>query len=199
MATEVLEQSVLPGRKEQILSAAARLFRKKGFPSTTVRMIASELGMEAASLYNHMTSKQELLKNLLFPVATAFTRGMEKIMAGKGSPVEKLEKLVLLHVELAMKHPDAVALILGEWIHLEEPDLQAFIRMRTEYENSFKKILEQGMKSGLLHHADPDLAVFSILSTLHALPNRLSRHPGISAEKLKSELVKSLLHGLVRN
>jgi AcrR family transcriptional regulator len=199
LATALLETRISPGRKEQILMEAARLFRKKGFAATTVRMIASGLGIEAASLYNHISSKQELLKDLLFAVAERFTRGMEALQELPGSPVEKLEKLVLLHVELALEQPDAVALILGEWMHLEEPELQAFLRLRTDYENNFKKILEQGMESGLLHEADPDLAVFSILSTLHALPNRLARHPGISAGKLKTELVQSLLYGLVKS
>jgi AcrR family transcriptional regulator len=194
--TDFLEISLIQGRKEQILNAAARLFRKKGFAATTVRMIASEMKMEAASLYNHISSKQEILKELLFLVAGKFTLGMDEINSGPFSPLEKLEKLVLLHIRLALEQPDAVALILGEWIHLEEPDLQDFIRLRTDYESRFKRIIDEGLLAGQLKALDPDIAVFSILSTLHALPNWLTRHRMFDPEKLKSELVNSLLYGL---
>jgi len=44
-------------RREQIIQTAARLFRAKGFMASSMRDIAAELGIEAASLYSHIKSK----------------------------------------------------------------------------------------------------------------------------------------------
>ena len=66
-------------KKQDIYTAAARLFKEKGYPSTSMRELASAVGMEASSLYNHIRSKAELLEHICFYTAEAFTKGMEVI------------------------------------------------------------------------------------------------------------------------
>ena len=48
-------------RKEEIIVTAAKLFKEKGFSAVTMRDIAKSVGIKAASLYNHINSKEELL------------------------------------------------------------------------------------------------------------------------------------------
>ena len=75
-------------RKEEIQFAAAKLFGKKGFAASSVRDIAQEVGLGAASLYNHMGSKDELLTTICFRCARAFEEGMKHIDQMKVAPVE---------------------------------------------------------------------------------------------------------------
>ena len=49
-------------RKEQIVNKAAKMFKQKGFVATSMRDLAAELGIEAASIYHHFKSKEELLE-----------------------------------------------------------------------------------------------------------------------------------------
>ena len=44
-------------RKEQIDLAATNLFKTKGYSATSMRDIASTVGIEAASLYSHISYK----------------------------------------------------------------------------------------------------------------------------------------------
>jgi len=67
-------------KKEIIKKEAARLFRLKGYKATSMRDIAQEVGMEAASLYNHIANKQELLSETMMYIAEIFTAGMEDIL-----------------------------------------------------------------------------------------------------------------------
>ena len=53
-------------RKEEIVNTAAKLFKEKGFSAVTMRDIAKSMGIRAASLYNHISSKQELLQDICF-------------------------------------------------------------------------------------------------------------------------------------
>ena len=66
-------------RKEQIQSTAVRLFRTRGYNAVSMRDIAQALDMKAASLYNHIGSKQEVLANAILEVALAFSEGMYAI------------------------------------------------------------------------------------------------------------------------
>ena len=183
-------------RKEQILSVSARLFRQKGYKATSVRIIASELGMEAASLYNHIASKQEILKELLLHMAGMFTVGMNSIEISDADSFQKLENLVALHVHLTFEFPNEIALITGEWVHLEEPAYGQYITLRNEYEQKFKSIIRQGMEDGHLENTDIDIALFSILSTLRWLYSWVSRHKEISPEMLEKEMKRTLLEGV---
>lgn len=183
-------------RREQILEKAARLFRKSGYASTSVRKIAAACRMEAASLYNHIRSKQDLLDELLFSVASEFTQGMERAEKLPAGIYEKLEFLVDLHIDLTLRWPDRIALVTGEWIHLEEPRLQEYLQLRNEYENRFRNLLSEGMKQNILKPMDTELSLYSILSSLHWLYSWTARHPQTDTHMLRKELKNNLLSGL---
>jgi len=98
-------------KKEIIKNEAARLFRLKGYKATSMRDIAQEVGMEAASLYNHIANKQELLSETMMYIAEKFTAGMEDILQSSLSPREKMERLIGLHIRQTVSDPDAVSII----------------------------------------------------------------------------------------
>ena len=56
-------------KKELILQKAASMFRQKGFAATSMRDLAETVGIEAASLYNHIQSKSEILQEIIFHTA----------------------------------------------------------------------------------------------------------------------------------
>lgn len=57
-------------RKEQIIQKALEIMKERGFSGLTMRDLAKSLGMEAASLYNHIASKDDLLERVCFGIAT---------------------------------------------------------------------------------------------------------------------------------
>jgi len=56
-------------RKEEILRVAAKLFKEKGYSAVTMRDLAKAMGIKAASLYNHINVKQEILKTIIISLA----------------------------------------------------------------------------------------------------------------------------------
>ncbi len=183
-------------RKAEILQTTARLFRKKGYQGTSMRGIAEEVGIQAASIYNHFGSKHLLLETLLIDVAQRFTKGMSEIKNRECSASEQLEQLIALHVDLTAKHTNAIALIAAEWVHLKEPARGQYLQLRNQYEADFKAVLEEGKRNGTLQLVDTEIALFSILSTLRWLYSWYSRNKDYDIVKLKQQITTCLLHGL---
>lgn len=92
-------------RKEQIIKAAAKLFKEKGYSAVTMRDIAKALDIKAASLYNHIASKQDILKYVIISLAEEFTEGMNVIYSSSESSIDKLNQIISLHVDIAYRNP----------------------------------------------------------------------------------------------
>ncbi len=183
-------------KKAQILSVSSKLFREKGYAATSVRDIAREMNMEAPSLYNHISSKQQILDELLLEVVEAFTKGMEDITESKLRDIDKLERLVALHVKLTVEHPDAIALINSEWVHLEGESKDKFVDSRDAYDKNFKKIVRACVEDGYLLDVNIDLVTFSILSTLRGLYAWSNKNKRVNQIELEQTMIQCLIGGL---
>lgn len=160
-----------------------------------MRDIAREVGMEAASLYNHISSKQLILSDLLMEIAKLFTQGMEEIDSSENSDQKKLEALISLHVDITAAHTDSISLLPSEWVHLQEPNLKEYIGLRDAYERKFRTITESVIDRGGIE-MDSDIALFSILSTLRWLYSWYTKYKVEDIDKLKADLIQNLIHGL---
>ena len=69
----------MSSRKQEIFNKALSLMKTKGYANTTVRDIASAVNMEAASLYNHISSKEDLLALTCFDLAARFEKGILEV------------------------------------------------------------------------------------------------------------------------
>lgn len=187
----------MSSRKENITNAAAQHFRKKGYAATTMTEIADSVGIKAASIYNHFSSKQEILNLLLQHIADQFVQGLKHIDDSSLNAKEKIDALISLHVKMAVEKTDTVALIVSEWVHLEESSKQTYLKKRDLYEKTFRKILERGKSNGLLKKLDTEIMLFSLLSTLRWLYSWYSRHLNYNPVELENQLRRCLLEGIV--
>ena len=134
-------------RKEVIVTKAAALFREKGFKAASMRDLAEAVGVEAASLYNHIKSKTELLHELCFGVANRFMHKMDEVETEKISAIEKVEELIRFHIDEMVHHYEEVYVSDREWKHLADPYLSNFQNQRRMYRKRFAAIIEAGIKN----------------------------------------------------
>ena len=87
-------------KREIILTAAAKLFRDSGYQATSMRDLAEAVDLKASSLYNHIGSKEELLKEICMANADKFSKGMEQVLSLTSSPLDKIKALIKLHLSL---------------------------------------------------------------------------------------------------
>ncbi len=185
-------------QRQIIITKAAKLFRQKGYTATTMRDLAKEVGMEAASLYNHIASKQEILSILMLNIAQEFTKGIDEIQSNTElNPIQQLEALISLHINITIDNQDASALLTHEWRHLEGDTYIQFNQSRKAYEQSFKKILVEGIENNYIKDVDPDIALFSILSTMRWLYAWYNKNADVNRTFLHEQFKKTLIQGII--
>ena len=185
----------IESRKEEIIRVATKLFKEKGYSAVTMRDIAKSMGIKAASLYNHINSKQDILKTIIISLAEQFTAGMLEIKSSGESCVNKLKAIIKLHVTLSSQNIYGMSSLNNDWMHLEE-QMPYYIKLRSEYENDFKNILEQGIGRGELINVKPDVMMFSILTTLRSLYLWIPKKEDIDLHDLTENLSQILLDGI---
>jgi AcrR family transcriptional regulator len=184
-------------RKEEIVIVAAKLFKEKGYSAVSMRDIAQQMDIKAASLYNHIKSKQEILSSLVLHVAEKFTNSTQSITSQDGNALQRLKKLIEVHIDITVHHADAIAALNNDWMHLDGQDLLDFIAMRDQYEENFRSIIKQGIQEQQIKAKEPEVILFSILSTLRTLYLWNEKRGKLEVNVLKKELVSVLISGIV--
>ncbi|HNU59053.1 MAG TPA: TetR/AcrR family transcriptional regulator [Aquaticitalea sp.] len=184
-------------RKDEIIKTAAGLFKKKGYSAVTMRDIAQTMGIKAASLYNHIQSKQDILNSIVISIAQEFTKGMETIKATNSGNLEKLHQIVLLHVDITAKNTYQMASLNNDWMHLES-QLDYYLQLRNAYEKDVMDIIKAGIESNEFIDANPEIIMFSILSTLRSLYLWIPKKEELDTNELAHNLSKVLIQGISR-
>lgn len=184
-------------RKEQVIRQAAELFKEKGYAASSMRDLAQRLGIEAASLYSHIKSKEEILHTLCFDLAKEFIASLEKVEKEEVSASEKLRKGIIGHIEVMSRDLTSSAVFMNEHRHLSQPYLRDFLILRINYINRFKKIIEKGIHTNEFNgNIDKKLAVMTLFSSLNWMPNWYDPLGIIEPEVLGHQLADMLINGL---
>ncbi len=183
-------------KKELILEKAAAMFRQKGFAATSMRDLAETVGIEAASLYNHIRSKNEILEALCFDVANRFNTNMALIEASQQNSISKIETLLRFHIQQMVERYEEVYVSDREWKHLEEPYLSNFQNQRSTYRKRFASIIEEGMQKNEIRRIDAPTAVLIMLHAVSGIESWHRSKAKISASELEDNMVMIMIDGL---
>lgn len=188
-------------RKEEIISVAAQLFKEKGYTAVSMRDIAAAMNIKASSLYNHISGKQEILENVIWEVAEEFTQAVETVWTTRGeyeSVMEDLRQIIKKHIDITLKHSHAIPSLTRDWVHLGPKSKVEFLKMRENYENRFRSLINIGISRGELIDVHPEVILFSILSTLQTLYLWQEKRGRLEENVLKSDMVDVLIQGIIR-
>jgi len=184
-------------RKEQVIRMAAELFREKGYAASSMRDLAQKLGIEAASLYSHIKSKEEILRSLCFDMAAEFRKSLEDVEKQNVSASEKLRLGIIGHIGVMAKDLTASAVFMNEHRHLSGPFLRDFLLLRINYINRFKAIIEEGTRNGeFKENIDTKLSVMTLFSSLNWMPQWYNPDGKIDSVNIGQQLSDMLVNGL---
>lgn len=191
-----MPESMEASRKEQIFAIACEMMRKNGYQGTSMRDIAGALQMEAASLYNHISGKEEILKQTCFTMAEKFSLGIAEVNDIYFNAAEKLAMAVRKHILILTQNMDASWVFMHEWRNLSDDSRLAFISLRDSYEREFAKILKNGEEEGIFNEVDIKFAVLTILSSINWVVEWYKPNGKMSAKDIADKLTDFILTGL---
>lgn len=141
-------------RRAEIVSAAAQVFKSRGYQRTTLADIAEAVGTERASLYYYVSSKEELLDEVVTDVVRANLVVAETIRDSPGPAPDKLRELVAqLMVSYAEHYPFLYVYLQENLAHVAEPRqewAEGMRKVNRRWEDAVTAIVVQGIDEGTL-------------------------------------------------
>lgn len=151
-----------------MLVIAAKLFRQSGYAGATTRDLARELGIQSASLYYHIGSKEDLLHELSVDALTRMGKEAESAMAQETTPLDRLHALVTAHVVTALADQDKHAVMLQELRALGKKRRKAVMELRDRYEHVVREAIAAAQEEGTMRRdlrtKDLALALLNLLN-----------------------------------
>ena len=150
--------------KQQIFRSALELFALLGYDATSARQLAARVGIEAGSLYNHISSKQDLLFQLIQKATYDLIATVSREIDAAGEdPMGRLAAGVRAHVIFYCVNSTQALVGERELRALTPENFAETRKQRDEYEALFIGILEEGMRRGLFRTLDSHTICFGIL------------------------------------
>lgn len=153
------------GGRQVILDAAVHLYAKVGYHGTSIRDIASEADVTAASIYYHFKSKQDILQAIMVTIlddVTAETR--EALSAADDRPDAQLAALVKSWVLFHIRRQPEAFIGASEIRSLDDEGRLRIIAQRDELEGMFLSVVERGVTEGVFHTPFPREAARAIVT-----------------------------------
>lgn len=147
-----------------IRDEAAQLFFLHGFEATTLRQVATGVGIKVGSLYNHIENKEDLLLQIMGGTMDELMDIQEKELAKCSDIIEKLIVLLSCHIRFHAEHAQVVFIGNSELRSLSPENRAQIISRRREYQLMIQQLIEEAARSGRAHVLDAHLHTFSIVA-----------------------------------
>lgn len=156
--------------RQDVVAAAGRLFAERGYHGTSMRDLGTELGLLGSSLYSHVTSKEDLLVDVIERGAGLFDAVARRAREVDGTGAERLRLLIAGHVDVVVDYLDEVRTFLNEARFLDGEHRERIVAARDTYEAEFRAAIGDGLLDGSLRSTiDSKLGAIMVLSILNAV------------------------------
>jgi AcrR family transcriptional regulator len=145
------------------MDAAVTLFYERGYRATTVNDIAGALNIRAPSLYKHIGSKQEILRQIMFDGIDAMLAEFEAAVATTDDVADRIRHAAEAHVRHHARRSRIAFVNTYEIQSLEEPARSELLARRRAYTEAWRHLIDDGQRAGVCSMPSVKLAVFSIL------------------------------------
>ena len=189
-----LTKDELEEKRYEIAHKAADLIIDRGFTKTSVSQIAKAAGIGKSTLYDYFSTKDEIFLYLLDEPIEELTQQAKAIIAGKGSALERLYKVMYMHLEVLLRNRAYLLKLTFEAQRLDAEGQQHYQEKRYAYQDLLRALIEEGIEEGSYRPVDSAI----VMKTLMAMMSTVAfttRPVGTPKEMLDSTL-DMLLRGI---
>jgi TetR/AcrR family transcriptional regulator, cholesterol catabolism regulator len=176
---------------------ATRLFGAQGYTGTTMRDIATAVGVLPGSLYTHIDGKETLLLEIVEGGIDKFLALGYAAVAGPGNAEERLRSLIRGHVAIVAQNAERTLVVFHQWRYLTGDNLDRIVEKRRQYELIMTTVVQDGSREGVF---SPKLhlktAVLGILGALNWTAEWYKPDGPDSGEEIGERLADVIMFGL---
>jgi len=184
----------MSARRNELARQAARLFAEQGYHGTSMEDIADAMGIQKPSLYEYVSSKQDLLHETARDGAAAFHAALDGIDE-RLSVVERIRLALRAHLRVISEQLDVATVFVREWRYLEPDRREEFVAERRRYEERIRALFREGVEqSELRTDLDVEGAALLFLSASNWAYTWLQ--PGRDTDVLADRFYALLLDGM---
>jgi AcrR family transcriptional regulator len=181
-------------RRREILHAALRAFRERGYHATTLEDIAEQLDIRKTALYHYFPDKEAIL----YACHQESLAELARILAGAKAfdgAAEQLAYVIREHVRVMTDTLEGSPLAF-EVTSLSPERQGEVIAARDAYERTLRRIIREGVAAGEFRPTNPKTAVFAILGAINWIARWYRPEGSLHATELGREFADHLLGGL---
>jgi TetR/AcrR family transcriptional regulator, cholesterol catabolism regulator len=184
--------------REDILEAAAQVFRQKGYHGASMEDIARAVNLQKPSLYHHVSSKQDILLALLNRALELLLERISVISMQELPADQKLQEMVRAYLRILAENMDLSAVLLFEHRSLERKQHARHVPNRDKFESLWRGVLEEGVAAKLFACEDPALTTRAILGILNWTITWYRPDGALEIEEIADRYSHLVLNGLCR-
>jgi AcrR family transcriptional regulator len=184
--------------REDILEAAAQVFRQKGFHGASMSDIAEAVNLQKASLYHHVASKQEILLAILDRALELLLERISAITVQAASPDQKLQRMMREYLQILVENQDLASVLLFEHRSLERKQHARHVPNRDKFESLWKDVIAEGVKAKLFRCDDPALATRGLLGIMNWTLTWYRTDGPLTIEQVADRYSDLLLRGMLK-
>lgn len=183
-------------RRAEILHAALRAFREKGYHATTLDDIADRVGIGNTALYHYFPDKESILYECHRESLAEVHRLLAEATSQYESAAAQLAYVIREHVRVMTETLEGSPLAFE--VSALDPDHQAeVIAERDRYERGLRTIIVRGQRAGEFRSVDPKIATFAILGAINWIARWFRPDGAIHTQELGREFAGQLVGGLI--
>ena len=182
--------------RTEILNTAAQIFSQKGYHGTSMQDIALSVNLQKASIYHHVSSKQEILFELLNRGLDLLSTEVENAVDGQGPPNERLHKAICTYLGTLAEHQELASVLLFEYRSLEPEYLDRHIPRRDRFERIWRDLIQDGVDEGVFSCEHPSLSARALLGILNWTVTWFRADGPMTAAEIADQLSELYLLGL---
>jgi len=153
--------------RDEILEVAAQIIRQKGFHAASMQEIADAVNLRKASLYHHVSSKQEILFELRDLAMHYLIERTQAIFIQDSPPEDRLQEAIRCYLKALGELPNLSNILLLEYRSLE-PEFQERHRpRRDQFEQLWRGLILEGINAGHFNAIDATIATKILLGSIH--------------------------------
>ena len=138
----------------KVLRVAAYLFQQKGYARTTVRELATMVGIQSGSLFHHFKTKDEILIAIMQEAICFNTARLEHDIQQVTGTINQIKALILAELQsINGDSGSAMAVLVFEWDTLTQKQQAPLLNMRDNYENIWLDVLKRAQAEGIIQHS----------------------------------------------